>query len=1195
MKLKDANLKSWKNHLFLLAIFLLFSSPLKAQQYTSAGKEIEHSVYITANTATAADHQVLRAIAAASENDDDATLLLMGNVTPKEGYLNEGEDSLQSQEFLQTNLFNPLEEFNGEVVIGPGANEWNSGAPQSIDDLESFLQDTGGYEFWPNDGCPLERESLSDMIELISVDSQWFLEDWDQRPEINSDCKIRTREDFFVEFKDDLKDSHGKIALVAVHHPIFSESRIPFVERVVGAAPESYQNPRQEKLRDRLETLASLFDDVIFISGDHKNLQFVRNERNPQIISGAAGITEPVRKADETTFASENRGFAKLVVYEDGSSDVLFYELKKGDTVLTATRSIERERPEFEELNLKFPELEDEQYAASIYTPEETDKGDLYEWLWGDRYRGLYSRKITAPVLYLDSLPENVRPISEGGGQQSRSLRLINDDKNEFTLRAMRKDPIQYLQADLIKDEYIGKFAQNTVAERYISDFFTTAHPYAPFAVNELSTALDIPHANPKIYYVPKQKGLGIYNEDYGNALFMLEEHVGDENKEFATFGSPDNILSTDDLLVELRESKDSYVDQDAYLRSRLFDMLIGDWDRHQDQWRWALHKKQDERRFVPIPRDRDHAFSKYDGPMMALLKSFIPLLRKMQSYGGDLESTKWFNWSGYPLDQRFITTANWEDWKEQALYIQEHLTDQKISAAFETLPEEIQDQDLQKLKELLRKRRANLVDLARRYYEYFQEFQTITGTEEDDTFQIERKPNGFTEISIATEDEEVFRNSYNSEETDEIWIYGLDGDDKFHLKGGGEDLIDLKILGGEEEDTYDFENPKAAKLYDYKSTESKIINPESDKWLVDSYEINRYNYKKRKYSVNKVVPIADYVSDAGLTVGVKDVYTTYGIARNPFSSRYVISGQYFFSSNGYQLKASAEYGHVFYNWNFRFAGLYSSPNYFINYFGSGSDAPYDRDAFEKNYHRVKLEQWEIKPSLIWRNDSGSFFSAGPFIESVEAAFDSETFLAEHFSPDNEVFDSQLYAGAEAHFNYLNKNRPAFPSLGTELDLILGYKENIDQYNNRFGYLRPSVSVDYPLIESGYAVIASKIGGEVIFGDNYEFYHGATLGGNRSLRGYRNHRFNGKQSFFHSTDLRTALGKVRTNFIPFVYGVTAGFDYGRVWTEENPSDKWHSNYGGSVWISAALAVTGSVGFYHGDDGNRITLSLNFKY
>ena len=47
----------------------------------------------------------------------------------------------------------------------------------------------------------------------------------------------------------------------------------------------------------------------------------------------------------------------------------------------------------------------------------------------------------------------------------------------------------------------------------------------------------------------------------------------------------------------------------DQYLlRARLLDMLIGDWDRHDDQWRWVAFE-EGKHDFKAIPRDRDQAF----------------------------------------------------------------------------------------------------------------------------------------------------------------------------------------------------------------------------------------------------------------------------------------------------------------------------------------------------------------------------------------------------------------------------------------------------------------------------------------------------------------------------------------------------------------------------------------------------------
>ncbi|MFD1079836.1 hypothetical protein, partial [Longispora fulva] len=180
-------------------------------------------------------------------------------------------------------------------------------------------------------------------------------------------------------------------------------------------------------------------------------------------------------------------------------------------------------------------------------------------------------------------------------------------------------------------------------------------------------------------------------------------------------------------------------------------------------------------------------------------------------------------------------------------------------------------------------------------------------------------------------------------------------------------------------------------------------------------YDINHYDYLKRKYSVNTISPSADFVPDAGFTMGVKDVYTTYGLSNNPFSSQYSLAANYFFASNGFDLHASAEFANVFYNWNFRVQGLYTSPNYYMNYFGTGNETSYEKAEVTKKFNRVKLQKWQISPSLIWRNQAGASFELNAILESQEVSYEEESFLAEKFSPKNDIFDTQLYAGGEMH------------------------------------------------------------------------------------------------------------------------------------------------------------------------------------
>jgi hypothetical protein len=45
---------------------------------------------------------------------------------------------------------------------------------------------------------------------IITVDSQWFLEDWNKTPTINDDCSIKSREAFFEELESVLSKNRDK-------------------------------------------------------------------------------------------------------------------------------------------------------------------------------------------------------------------------------------------------------------------------------------------------------------------------------------------------------------------------------------------------------------------------------------------------------------------------------------------------------------------------------------------------------------------------------------------------------------------------------------------------------------------------------------------------------------------------------------------------------------------------------------------------------------------------------------------------------------------------------------------------------------------------------------------------------------------------------------------------------------------------
>ncbi|RMZ50462.1 hypothetical protein EB822_08155 [Flavobacteriaceae bacterium PRS1] len=64
-------------------------------------------------------------------------------------------------------------------------------------------------------------------------------------------------------------------------------------------------------------------------------------------------------------------------------------------------------------------------------------------------------------------------------------------------------------------------------------------------------------------------------------------------------------------------------------------------------------------------------------------------------------------------------------------------------------------------------------------------------------------------------------------------------------------------------------------------------------------------------------------------------------------------------------------------------------------------------------------------------------------------------------------------------YSYINKDNLAFPTLGLDFLLDVGYKNNIDNSNN-FGYLVPSLAIDYKLVPNGQLVLATKVKGHII-------------------------------------------------------------------------------------------------------------------
>lgn len=348
--------------------------------------------------------------------------------------------------------------------------------------------------------------------------------------------------------------------------------------------------------------------------------------------------------------------------------------------------------------------------ASTLY------KGDiLKEIMQGENYREAWSTPVKVPVVYLDTLAGGLKVIKEGGGKQTHSLKLKNEDNILYTLRSVTKDP----------QKLIPEIAETLGLENIIVDGISAQHPYGAILAAELAETAGVFHTHPQLVFVPKQKRLEGYNKKYGNRLYLLEFETESE-KNWTSLKNIQGIVETN----KLQELKMKYgdllsIDRSALIKARLFDMLIGDWDRHAEQWGWALQEKKDQTGVIAIPiaGDRDNAFFNIDGiiPSIVTNKNVEPLVRPFE------EKIDYLPGLVYPFDRYFLINTPKNIFLEQAVELQNSLTDEKIASAFKVWPEEISKLDKEQIIQKIKSRRQSLTEYAGKFHEIIQEKGILT------------------------------------------------------------------------------------------------------------------------------------------------------------------------------------------------------------------------------------------------------------------------------------------------------------------------------------------------------------------------------------------------------------------------------------------------------------------------------------
>ena len=1139
------------------------------------------------------------------------------------------EDYSEAKNNLQAQV-NSLDGFEGDVVFIPGNHDWYADGVKGVKRQEKFIEDAlGKNTFQPENGCPLEDYDVGENTKLIIIDTQWYLENWNDNPTINDKCEIKTRKRFFLELEGEFKKAQNKRVIVAMHHPMYTngthggfyekskhlyptQSKIPVpilasflvqVRTQGGVSIQDRYNERYNELMSRVETLALEYDNIVFASGHEHTLQYIENDGIKQIVSGSGAKESGAALSRNGLFAYGKQGFATLTVYKDGEAWVSYYGEENENPKLLFTHQVfEQREQEFDISTLpdNFPQT----IKASVYTKEETDKSGVYEAFFGERYRDLYSTKIDVPVATLDTLYGGLEIVREGGGHQTRSIRLKTKDGRELNMRALRKSATQYLQTVLFKDNYLEDDFDKTTVENLILDFYTAAHPYAFLAVPDLADAADVYHTNPKLYYIPKHKYLGDYNKNYGGELYMIEERPEENYTNERNFGYADDIESTHDIIEKIRDDEKYKIDENSYVRARLFDMLIGDWDRHQDQWRWAqFDQPNGDKLFKPIPRDRDQVFSNFDGAILDVTRFLSGASKQLQVYDDKLKDVKWMNSAGVKLDKVLIQQSDKDVWLKQAKFIQENVTDQVIEKAFSKLPEASKKESLAEIKKFLKGRRDNLKDIAERYYKYLNELVILTGTDKDDFIEINRIADNKTKVTIwRNKDGEkadvIVDRVFDKSITKELWIYALDDDDIIEVKGKANNLIFTRIIGGQNNDKYIIKNGRRVHVYDHKTKPNEIVENKGAKIsLTDIYNNNLFDFQRNIVKSNILAPSIGYNPDDGILLGLQDTYTVKGFSRNPYTQRHKFKAGYYFATSGFSLDYRGDFANFTNEWNLHITGKVTSENFTNNFFGYGNETVNLDDDLGLDYNRVKTSTYAASFGLSKRGNFGSDYGVSILAEAIEVEETPDRYI-EVLQPQNaseEFYGRRYFAGAQGDFTYESFDSKITPTRGMTFNISAGAKTEIDNSKYTYGFIDSNLGFYNALTTNRKLVLKTDVRTQIRFGDDLVFYQAANLGGQTGLRGFRLQRFTGQHSLAGSADVHYRLGSFKTKTLPLQIGLFAGGDVGRVWLKNDESDKWHNDFGGGFTIAAAETIAGTFNFFNSVEGWRFSFGFGLSF
>jgi hypothetical protein len=788
----------------------------------------------------------------------------------------------------------------------------------------------------------------------------------------------------------------------------------------------------------------------------------------------------------------------------------------------------------------------------------------LHRVFFGENYRKEWSSDTKLPVIRLSSFRGGLRPIKQGGGNQTRSLRLEDRDGNEWVIRSVEKYPEAILPPALKK----------TFIKDIVTDAMSAQHPYAALIVPPIANAVAVPHTEPVIGIIAPDSVLGPWSKTFSGTICLLEEREPG--------GKSDNFFT---MLDRLNADNDNSFDSTTFLKARILDVFIGDWDRHRDQWRFRPEKFGKGIRYTGIPRDRDQVFYTNQG-VFPYLESRPYVQPFFEGFNPKIRNVGTFLFTSTILNIRFLNQFSYEEWMKVTNEFVAAVTDSVLETAIQRLPFSAYALRHSDLLSILKSRRADLPRAMSAYYYFLNKSVYIQTTDKNELVEIRDTLKDAMQVDIfkLSKGDQIrqvlFSKTFFPAYTKEIRFFIGNGDDSIFIDNRNTP-IKLRFSGRDGNKRFHLEGSNKKVLVFEKEGNSKFSGDDSRfKKHLSNDSANTAIVPGNLFNVFTPLIDAGYNPDDGVLLGfvgrfTRGVdYTTTAFSTKKYSSFQQFGFLHSFSTRAFSAKYNAEWTHAMGSADLLIHASVYAPNNTQNFFGTGNQTAFIKSGDYKEYYRSRFSLYKLSPSLRWGNKKGDYIRVGPSLEYY--TFDSadnvgryiETNGAVQTYDSNTLSKSKLHGGLVFEYNHNRKDKQLLPGYGYEINIRMQGYAGLNAYAKSYAQLFTNFVYYKSIDRNEMLVLADRIGGGATIG-NAAFYQSLFLGGQGNLLGYRQYRFAGQFMAYNNLEARVRLAQFANYILPGQLGLIALYDVGRVWQKQDESNQWHNGVGGGIYFAPA--------------------------